>query len=196
VAFLSAFFSSKIIKTMPFEKAYDLMTSLMEEAYDPKVKEWLDLGSLDVVEVQAEAVDYFDGFHGVLYFFAGGLQRDTTPIICYINRLNRIADILFRSCWDIHVSLVNHLLSVEMRLPVTCSKIAAKKEAIEEMKECLRSTLVKSDNVDLDHCDTEAVEVLSAADLVPEWGAKKPRGKKVSLRPLVPRIYWKFLSIL
>ena len=188
-------FSRKKIIAMPFEEAYHFMTSLMPEAYDSEIKERLGLDELGVAEVQAEAVDYFDGFHGVLYFFASGLQRDTTPIISYINRLHRIADMLFRSCWDIHVSLVNHLLSVEMILPVTCSKIAAKKQVVEEMKERLRSTLVKSDNVDLDHCDTEGVEVLSAADLVPEWGAKKPRGKKVSLRPLVPRIYWKFLSI-
>lgn len=194
MALFSAFFSTKMLISMPFEDAYELMTHLMPEAYDPELKERLGLGLLSEDDVQAEAESYFEAFHGIVYFFAGGLQRNTTPIIFYINRLNRIAETLFISCWDIQKALVEYLLTVEMGLPETCLKIKAKKQAIEEMKSRLRLILVKNERVDLDHCDSQGVQIIDVADLVPDWVSKKVCGKKVSLRPFVPRIYWKCIS--
>ncbi len=49
---------------MPFDEAYEYLTSLMVEKYDFEVKEALGLSGLSDDEVQAYASDYFDGFYG------------------------------------------------------------------------------------------------------------------------------------
>ena len=174
---------------MPFDEAYEYLTSLMVEKYDFEVKEALGLSGLFDDVVQAYAGDYFDGFHGLLSFLAAGIQRDTTPLIFYINRLHRIAQELFSNNWDVHTALITYLLEVEVQFSISSKK----KDSITETKSRFRCILEKLNQVDLDHCDTEGLETTSIVDWIPDWDSKKVSGRKISLRPFIPRIYWKFV---